>query len=68
MFVRSLQSMTRPAYVVYSLHPRSNIGRMYPLVPAMRTSLSSPDKDVRRNPRLWLPWVYETRFKELQPS
>jgi transposase len=25
------------------------------------------EKDVQRNPRLWLPWVYETRFKELQP-
>jgi transposase len=23
--------------------------------------------DIRQNPRLWLPWVYETRLKELQP-
>lgn len=26
------------------------------------------EKDVRKNPCLWLPWVYESRFKELQPQ
>lgn len=25
------------------------------------------ERDVRRNPHLWLPWIYEKRFKELQP-
>jgi transposase len=24
-------------------------------------------KDVHRNPKLWLPWIYETRLKELTP-
>ncbi|MFZ0565008.1 MAG: IS66 family transposase [Chlamydiales bacterium] len=26
------------------------------------------ERDVRSNPQLWLPWVYESRFKELQPQ
>lgn len=25
------------------------------------------ERDVRSNPHLWLPWVYEKRFKELHP-
>jgi transposase len=25
------------------------------------------ERDVRANPRLWLPWVYENRLKEIQP-
>ncbi len=24
--------------------------------------------DVRKNPQLWLPWIYEARLKELQPT
>jgi transposase len=24
------------------------------------------EEDVRKNPTLWLPWVYETRFRELR--
>jgi transposase len=31
-------------------------------------AIQTYEKDARSNPRLWLPWVYESRFKELQPQ
>lgn len=31
-------------------------------------AIQKHEEDVRRHPALWLPWVYKTRLKELQPD